>query len=145
MVSGFGADSGNVPPVADEDLATLDWKRLGEYLKHRRWEDKRRTQEDLAAATGTTVSTIQNYEGGRVPTAWPRKLSRVVDELGWAPGSEMDVLRGGEPTLKREPESHGAATDLVFILRYVHQASPRTHAAMRTVLETDPAVHPEEE
>lgn len=134
----LGDHTATLWPVNEAELAALNWKRLGERLRAAR-EALDLTLQDVAAAAGVSISTVENYESGRVPKKqFPRQLGKVTRALGWAPQSEMEVLRGGEPTpLQPDSESGAEESDLVFILRHVANAGPRTLRAMRAVLEAD--------
>lgn len=129
---GMGNDATTLPAVAD-DLHSLDWPRLGDYMRRRR-QDMGMTQAELASASGVSVGTVQNFEKGRAPTEWPRTLYRIIECLGWAPRSEETILTGGEPTIRTHDTRE---TDLVWILKHVSLAGPRTLHAMRAVLESD--------
>lgn len=137
MVPAFDHPADNLPPVTDQELGDLDWARLGERMKDCREQVLGLSQAELAKAANVSVGTVQNFERGRVPDTWPRRLGRVVDALGWSPRSEMDVLRGGAPTEAPPRGGEAAETDLIYILRHVAAAGPRTLRAMRAVLEVD--------
>lgn len=129
---GMGETPTTLPAVA-ADLSSLDWRRLGDYIRRRR-EELDMSQAELAGASGVSLSTIQNYEHGRTPSVWPRTLFRVVECLGWAPRSDEAILTGGEPTMRRHDTREN---DLVWILKHIAKAGPRTLHAMRAVLESD--------
>ncbi len=130
--------SDTVSPMGEE-LHTLDWARLGTYIKERR-EKLRLSQAALAVAADVSVSTVQNFEHGRVPDTWPRRLGRVTERLGWAPRSEEEILRGGDPTLRISgSQIDDDDSDLVYILSHIAHANPSTLRAMRAVLESDVA------
>lgn len=94
----------------------LDFDRLARMMVTAR-EARKWRQEDLATAAGISLSSVQNVEGARPFTRVPPSLRKLEKALGWAPGSAMDVLRGGEPTLVsgsvngRAPNVTGGADD----------------------------------
>lgn len=76
---------------------TRDWKRLGEAIEAAR-DALGMSQVGLAEAAGISESTVQNYEAGVVRVRLPVTLGHVEQALGWAPGSGVAVLKGGDPT-----------------------------------------------
>ncbi|MCX0246452.1 helix-turn-helix transcriptional regulator [Streptomyces drozdowiczii] len=73
------------------------WARLGRALRSAR-EASGLTQADLADAAGVSSRSIQDAEGGKVPTGRrPYTLARVAAALGWPAGAVDDVLDGAAP------------------------------------------------
>lgn len=60
------------------------------------------TQIGLAAGAGVSESTVQLLEAGEGRTRLPRSLPSVERALGWAPGSAVVVLEGGDPEMLPE-------------------------------------------
>ncbi|WP_412078970.1 helix-turn-helix domain-containing protein [Streptomyces xanthophaeus] len=87
---------------------TRDWERLAHAIEAAR-DAKGLTQVGLAEAAGISESTVQNLESGAERKRTPSTLPKVEEALGWAPGSGLAVLAGGEPTLAGAP---AAAEDL---------------------------------
>jgi transcriptional regulator with XRE-family HTH domain len=120
--------------VVVSELAQLDWGRLGRYLYDRRsvlGMSRRLLQEK----TGVNQKTIRYLEGGRVPSRdYPTSLVKIVQALGWTEGSDLTILRGGEPTVL-DPTLTPREVDELYILRHFLTADDETLAAMRRVLE----------
>jgi len=125
-----------IPAVSDEELATMDWQRLGIRLRDRR-EWLGMTQQALAAKAGVSVGTIQNFEGGRASKTVPYRLTAVVVALGWDPGSGMAIASGGEPVSIETDKRRGKDGDLMFVLTNAPKTGPRTWRALRAVIEAD--------
>lgn len=123
----------------NEELDQLDWHRLGDMIRTRRLELDM-SQEELAHKAKVSAKKISEYEKGLQPTGrYPYKVQAVIHALGWSAGSDLDILRGGEPTgrLDQVTDASDQDSDLVFIMRNVHEAGPRTLKALRAVLESD--------
>ncbi len=122
-----------------EEISSLDWARLADRVRHRRLVELGLSQEELAVRADVSLKTVSNIEQARVPMSWPRKMAKVTYALGWAAGSEIEVLRGGEPTLRSDvmSESESPETDAVFILRHLHDAPASTLRRLRRQLELD--------
>lgn len=93
-------------PMA-EDRTKLQWAKLAEAVRVAR-EARGLTQEALADLAGISESSVQNLEKGHPRTRIPPSLAKVEPHLGWAEGSGMTVLQGGEPTLRASDKSHAA-------------------------------------
>lgn len=78
-----------------------DFKRLGVAVRQAR-EARGWRQEDLAAAAHIGLSSVQNTEAARPFTRTPTSHRKIEAALGWEPGSCAAILRGGEPTPRRE-------------------------------------------
>lgn len=71
-----------------------------------RREELRLSQEALAAASDTSLSTVGRLERGQYVS--PRMMRRIEAALGWQKGSLDAVRDGGEPTfLQPEPDTAG--------------------------------------
>ncbi|MFD5672360.1 helix-turn-helix domain-containing protein [Streptomyces sp. NPDC127040] len=79
-----------------------DWDRLARAVEEAR-NAKGLTQVGLAEAAGISESTVQNLESGDEKKRIPSTLPKVEQALGWAPGSGLAVLAGGEPTAIDSP------------------------------------------
>ena len=58
------------------------------------------SQDDLAAATSLSNSTIRAFEGGRVKQPNSQSMRLLEAALGWTTGSINAILEGKEPTLR---------------------------------------------
>lgn len=76
---------------------TRDWERLARAIEEAR-DAKGLTQVALAEAADVSESTVQNLESGATRKRTPSTLPKVEAALGWAPGSGLAVLAGGDPT-----------------------------------------------
>ncbi|MGW6223658.1 helix-turn-helix domain-containing protein [Streptomyces olivaceus] len=92
-----------------EDRTTWQWGKLGAAIKAAR-EARGLRQIDLAERAGVSEGTVQNLEGGEPRSRMPQSLAKVEPHIGWAAGSGLAVLRGGEPTLV--PVVHEATATL---------------------------------
>lgn len=82
-----------------------DWVALGVALRERR-AVLRLTQEELAGLAGVHAGTVKNYEAGkRRYDKIPKGALQIEKALGWAPGSVLATLSGGEPVLAAETSS----------------------------------------
>lgn len=88
---------------------TRDWERLARAIEAAR-DAKGLTQVGLAEAAGISESTVQNLESGVERRRTPSTLPKVEAALGWAPGSGLGVLAGGDPIPKAGPQ--GESRDL---------------------------------
>lgn len=86
----------------------LDFDRLAhaarEARRARAWR-----QEDVADRAHVGLSSVQNMEKGRPFNRFPSTYRKIESTLGWAEGSIMAILRGGEPTVA-EPSTTPATT-----------------------------------
>lgn len=95
-----------------------DWAALGVALRERR-AVLRLTQEELAGLAGVHAGTVKNYEAGkRAYDKIPKGALQIERALGWASGSVLAILNGGEPMLAEETPPPSAAADLER--RYKH-------------------------
>jgi transcriptional regulator with XRE-family HTH domain len=95
-----------------------DWVALGIALRERR-AVLRLTQEELASLAGVHAGTVKNYEAGkRGYDKIPKGALQIEKALGWASGSVLAVLNGGEPTLVTETLPSPAGGELEH--RYRH-------------------------
>ncbi|MEU7066955.1 helix-turn-helix transcriptional regulator [Streptomyces sp. NPDC046161] len=76
---------------------TRDWERLARAIEEAR-DAKGLTQVALAEAAEVSESTVQNLESGATRKRTPSTLPKIEAALGWAPGSGIAVLAGGDPT-----------------------------------------------
>lgn len=84
--------------VMTEDRTKLQWPELASALRAAR-EARGLSQVALAELAGISEGSVQNLEDTeRRPTRIPQSLARVEPHLGWAPGSGVAILRGGQPT-----------------------------------------------
>lgn len=75
-----------------------DWARLGRAVTRAR-KAAGLSQIELGDAAGLSRSAVQSIERGRSFSAPQLSHRSVAQVLGWTPGSIVDVLAGGEPTL----------------------------------------------
>lgn len=87
----------------------MDYKRLATFVREAR-EARGWRQEDLAAAAHIGLSSVQNVEAGRPFTRIPASLRKIDAALGWEEGSCHAVLRGDEPTPRRETSENSVAS-----------------------------------
>lgn len=80
-----------------EDRTTWQWGRLAAAIRAAR-EAAGLRQIDLARRAGISEGTVQNLESGEPRSRMPQSLAKVEPHLGWAKGSGLSILRGGEPT-----------------------------------------------
>jgi len=77
---------------------SLDFARLGAAIvaarKARGW-----SQQDLADASGVSLSTVQNFEAARRFRRVPTTLKQIEAALEWETGSGLEIAQGGEPRL----------------------------------------------
>ncbi|MEZ3180352.1 helix-turn-helix domain-containing protein [Streptomyces pimonensis] len=81
-----------------EDRTKLQWPKLASAIRAAR-EARRLTQLALAELAGISEGTVQNLEDpSRRPGRIPPSIDKIEPHLGWAAGSSMTILNGGEPT-----------------------------------------------
>lgn len=93
--------------------------KLGRYIVSRRIELGYKTRTDLSNVIGMTVRTLADIEHGN-RQASPGSYAMIEAKLGWAPGSCMAVLKGGEPRLinhQRSELAHISTEELLGELR----------------------------
>lgn len=87
--------------VMTEDRTEKRWPELAAAIKAAR-EARGLSQVALAELAGISESTVQNLEDpSRRPGRIPPSLAKVEPHLGWAEGSGVAILNGGEPTPAR--------------------------------------------
>ncbi|MFE7233989.1 multiprotein-bridging factor 1 family protein [Streptomyces sp. NPDC057596] len=92
-----------------EDRTKLQWGRLAATIRAAR-EALGLSQAALGEQAGVSEGTIQNLESGKPKSRMPQSLSKVEPPLGWASGSAVAVLKGGEPApLPARDTSAGAS------------------------------------
>ena len=78
-------------------FVAMDWQRLADVIRaelaRRGW-----TQRDLADRANVDLKTISLLVNGHPRSRLPRRIPRIEEALGWAPGSARAVLEGGDPT-----------------------------------------------
>ena len=77
---------------------TRDWAKLASAIKAAR-EARGLTQIDLAERAGISEGTIQNLESPEPRRRIPPSLAKVEPHIGWAAGSGLAILEGGDPIL----------------------------------------------
>lgn len=93
-----------------EDRTKLQWPKLATAIRAAR-EARRLTQLALADLAGISEGTVQNLEDpNRRPGRIPPSIDKIEPHLGWAAGSSMAILNGGEPT--PAPVAHEASASL---------------------------------
>jgi transcriptional regulator with XRE-family HTH domain len=81
-----------------EDRTNLQWPRLATAIRAAR-EARGLTQYALAELADISEGTVQNLEDTtRRPARIPPSLAKIEPHIGWAEGSGVDVLHGGQPT-----------------------------------------------
>ena len=80
-----------------EDWATKRWPELATAIRAAR-EARHLTQAALAELAGVSEGTVQNLESGKPRPRVPKTLPQVEPHLGWAAGSAVAILNGGDPT-----------------------------------------------
>jgi transcriptional regulator with XRE-family HTH domain len=81
-----------------EDRTDRQWGRLAAAVRAAR-EARGLRQIDLATLAGISQGSVQNLEDpSRRPGRMPQSITKVEPHLGWAAGSGMAILKGGEPT-----------------------------------------------
>ncbi|ONK09506.1 helix-turn-helix transcriptional regulator [Streptomyces sp. MP131-18] len=112
-----------------------DWARLAEAIRQARATRGWR-QIDLADAAGVTESTIQNLEAGtRTYTRLPQSLKAIERALGWAPGSAVSIVDGGDPTPLSSPEQAPGSVLPVDIPLRVRQELQQGHVVDTEVVD----------
>lgn len=81
-----------------------DYDRLARAAKTRRME-LGLSLDALAEQAGTSRDTYRRIEASR--TVRDLTYAQAESALGWAPGSCVAILRGGEPTLVGDAPTHG--------------------------------------
>lgn len=92
-----------------EDRTKLQWAKLGAAIRAAR-EARGLSQVDLAERAGISEGSVQNLEKGEPRSRMPQSLAKVEPHIGWAAGSGLAILRGGEPT--PAPVTHEASANL---------------------------------
>jgi transcriptional regulator with XRE-family HTH domain len=92
-----------------EDRTKLQWAKLAAAIRAAR-EARGLSQGALAELAGVSEGSVQNLESGKPRSRMPQTLAKIEPHLGWAAGSGLSVLRGGEPTLT--PVVHEASAHL---------------------------------
>lgn len=81
-----------------EDRTKLLWPKLAAAVRAAR-EARGLSQVALAELAGISEGTVQNLEDpSRRPARIPPSLAKAEPHLGWAEGSGVAILHGGEPT-----------------------------------------------
>lgn len=80
-----------------QDRTKLQWDRLANAIRAAR-EALSLSQAGLAELAGISEGSVQNLESGKPRTRMPQSLPKVEPHLGWAPGSGVAILNGGDPT-----------------------------------------------
>jgi transcriptional regulator with XRE-family HTH domain len=93
-----------------EDRTKLLWPKLAAAVRAAR-EARGLSQVALAELAGISEGSVQNLEDpSRRPGRIPPSLAKVEPHLGWAEGSGVAILKGGEPT--PAPVTHEGAASL---------------------------------
>jgi transcriptional regulator with XRE-family HTH domain len=95
--------------VMTEDRTKLQWATLATAIRAAR-EARGLSQVTLAELAGISEGSVQNLESGESRSRIPPSLAKVEPHLGWATGSGLTVLRGGEPTPR--PVTHDTSAGL---------------------------------
>lgn len=78
-------------------MASLDWKRLANFIIARRTELGMKDRVSMQQRTDISYRTISNLETGvAVSMSTVATVERI---LGWEPGSASRILEGGSPVL----------------------------------------------
>jgi len=86
-----------------EDRTNLLWPKLAAAVRAAR-EARGLSQVALADLAGISEGSVQNLEDPtRRPSRVPPSLAKVEPHLGWARGSGLAILRGGEATPAAAP------------------------------------------
>ncbi|MFJ7176474.1 multiprotein-bridging factor 1 family protein [Streptomyces massasporeus] len=81
-----------------EDRTKLQWPKLATAIRAAR-EARGLSQVTLAERAGISEGSVQNLEDpARRPGRIPPSLAKVEPHLGWAEGSGLAILHGGDPT-----------------------------------------------
>ncbi len=81
-----------------EDRTKLQWPKLATAIRAAR-EARGLSQVALAELAGISEGSVQNLEdASRRPGRIPPSLRKVEPCIGWAEGSGLAILRGGDPT-----------------------------------------------
>lgn len=94
-------------------VTTPDWTRLGAYVASRRTE-LYDTVRDFSKAIGISEKTLGRLELGRSVSR--TTLAEVERALGWAPGSCVAILAGGEPRMLTDANSAAVAAARTEVL-----------------------------
>lgn len=93
-----------------EDRTKPQWAKLATAIRAAR-EARGLSQVALAELAGISEGSVQNLEDvDRLPRRTPQSLAKVEPHLGWAAGSGLSILQGGEPT--PAPVTHEASAEL---------------------------------
>jgi hypothetical protein len=76
-----------------------DWARLGEYVVARRIALGYQTRVPFADASGISTRILGDIETGRRGRFDRKTIAALENTLGWATGSAVRIVEGGEPTL----------------------------------------------
>ena len=91
-------------PVRHDGRMSREWARLARAIEAAR-DVMGLTQVGLAERADISESTVQNLESGVTRKRTPSTLPKVEQALGWAPGSGLAILAGGEPTPINTPSA----------------------------------------
>lgn len=87
------------------------WERLGARVVHERARRSFRSRTAFAAHVGLSARTLGDIELGRRVSYGAGTLALIEQAFGWTPGSCLDVVSGGEPSLQGVTVSHEESGD----------------------------------
>ncbi|MFE8961812.1 helix-turn-helix domain-containing protein [Streptomyces iakyrus] len=92
-----------------KDRTKLQWAKLATAIRAAR-DARSLSQGALAELSGISEGSVQNLESGKPRSRMPQSLAKIEPHLGWAAGSGVAILNGGDPT--PVPVVHEVSADL---------------------------------
>lgn len=111
-------------------VSTPDWTRLGAYVASRRSE-LYDTVRDFSKVIGISEKTLGRLELGRSVSR--TTLAEVERALGWAPGSCIAILAGGEPRMLSDSNASAVAAARAEVLAMTPDELAQMKARIRAV------------